>query len=133
MAKLVRWALVPMAVLSVWYTVLFLGMAGLSVVDAFCPPELVISGACTAAWHAPVVNALVLVCTAVAAVGIVIVPALVAPTHRLLVAGLAYGCGALFAVYAASGGTLWGPFFVAAIGGSGALWLASSWWRVDRR
>jgi len=114
----------------VWYTVLFLGLAGVSVIDSFCPPELVVSGACTAAWHAPAVDALVLLCTAIAAVGIVIVPALVAPSRRLLVAGLAYACGTAFAVYAASGGQLWGPFFVAGVSGSIAVWLASLRWRV---
>jgi len=85
--------------------------------------------ACMATWHGPAVDALILLCTAVAATGIVVVPALVAPSRRFLVAALEYAGGAAFAVYAASGGDLWGPFVVAAISGSAALGLAASRWR----
>jgi hypothetical protein len=130
MAKLVRWVLVPLSGVAVWYAVLLVGIAGFGLLDRFCPPELIVSGACTAGWHAPAVEALVLLCTAVVSAGIVVVPALVAPAGRFQVAVLAYGCGAVFALYAASGGSLWGPFFVSALSGSASLWLVAAKWRV---
>ena len=90
---------------------------------------MTVSGGCTARWHGPSVETLILFCTAVAAVGIVIVPALVAPSHRFHVALVSFVGGAAFAVYAASGGSVWAPFAVAAVNGAGALRLAASKWR----
>jgi hypothetical protein len=130
--NLMRWAGVPLSAIAVWYGVLVVGIAGISVLDRFCPPELMVSGACTASWHAPAVEALMLLCTAIVAAGIVIIPAYVAPAQRFLVAALAYGCGAVFALYAASDGSLWGPFFVAAFTGSASLWFVAARWRIRR-
>jgi hypothetical protein len=133
LTTLARWLLVPLSAIAVWYAVFLLGFAGIGLLDHFCPPDLVVSGACTASWHYPAVEVLILLCTALVSVGIVLVPALVAPAKRLHVAALAYGCGAAFAIYAASGGSLWGPFAAAALCGSGALWFAAARWRGPGR
>jgi hypothetical protein len=130
MTKLLRWTFVPLSGIAVWYAALLLGIAGYGLLDRLCPPALVVSGACTASWHGPASEALLLLCTALASAGIVLVPALVAPARRFRVAVLAFGCGAAFALYAASGGSLWGPFFVAGLAGSASLWLAASRWRA---
>jgi hypothetical protein len=130
--NLMRWALVPLSGIAVWHAVLVVGIASISFLDRFCPPELMVSGLCTAAWHAPAVEALILLCTAIVSAGIVIIPAYVAPAKRFRVAALAYGCGAVFALYGASDGDFWGPFFMAGLTGSASLWfIASS--RHDRR
>jgi len=72
-----------------------------------------------------------LLCTAAVSAGIVVIPALVAPSRRFRrVAILAFTCGAAFALYAASGGSLWGPFFVAVLTGSASLWFVGSKWRA---
>jgi len=42
----------------------------------------------------------------------------------------AFVCGAVFALYTASGGSLWGPFFVAAFSGAVSLWFVGSRWRA---
>ena len=98
--------------------------------DALCPRELVVSGACTATWYEPAFYALTVAFSALAAILIVFVPALVAPSHRFGVAILAFACGAAFATYfAALERSLWGPFVAASVGGSAALWLASTRWR----
>ena len=125
--------IVPLAGLGVWYAVLIWGMLAVTVLDSMCPPELMISGGCTASWHAPAVEALVLLCTGAVAAGIVILPALVAPSHRLQVACLAFALGAAFALLAASGGSLWGPFTIAALSGSAALWFVASSERRGRQ
>jgi hypothetical protein len=132
MRQLVRWVFVPLSGIAVWYAVLLLGIAGVGLLDRFCPPELMVSGACTASWHAPAVDALIFLCTAVVSAGIVLVPAFLAPSYRFQVAALAFAGGAAFALYAASGGSLWGPFFVSTLAGSASLWLAASKWRRPR-
>jgi len=124
--RVLRWALVPVSALAVWYAVLLIGIGAVSVLDAMCPPELVVSGACTAPWHGPAVEALFVVCAALAALGIVTVTALVAPTHKRAVASAAFACGAAFAVYVARAGDLWAPFLAAALGGAVGLWIRSA-------
>lgn len=124
--NVMRWALVPLSAIAVWHAVLLVGIAGISLLDRFCPPELMVSGACTATWHAPAVEALMILCTAIVSAGIVVIPAYVAPAKRFHVAALAFGCGAVFALYGASGGDLWGPFFVAGLTGAGSLWFVAS-------
>lgn len=128
--NLMRWALVPLSGIVVWHAVLLAGIAGISLLDRFCPPELMVSGVCTATWHAPAVEGLILLCTAIVSAGIVVIPAYVAPAKRPLVAALAFGCGAVFALYGASGGYLWAPFFVAGLTGSASLWFVASKWRI---
>jgi hypothetical protein len=128
--NLVRWALVPLSAIAVWYAVLVMGIVGISLLDRFCPPELMVSGACTASWHAPAVDALVLLCTAAVSAGIVVIPTYVAPAKPFLVAALAFACGAAFALYAVSDGDLWGPFFVAGLTGCASLWFVAWRWRI---
>src|SRR5262245_23856301 len=110
--RILRWLTVPLAGIAVWYVTLLVGFGAVSVLDALCPPQLVVSGLCTASWYEPAFEALLLVCTALVAAGVVLVPALVAPAHRFRVAMIGYGCGATFALYAASGGSMWGALLV---------------------
>jgi hypothetical protein len=130
MVTILRWLTVPLAGVAVWYTTLLLGFGAVSVLDSFCPPELVVSGMCTAPWHEPAVEALVLVFTALVAAGVVLVPAVMAPAHRYRVATIGYGCGAAFALYVASAGSMWRPVLVSAVSGSAALALAAWKWRA---
>ena len=121
-----RWFFVPISAVAVWYTVIFLGIGGIGVLDWMCPPDRMVSDVCTADWHAPAVDAWMLVCVAIAATGIVLVPSRMAPSHRFRVAAAAYATGAAFATWAAQHGTLWAPFCVAGVSGGAALWLV---WR----
>jgi hypothetical protein len=89
MTKLLRWTFVPLSGIAVWYAALLLGIAGYGLLDRLCPPALVVSGACTASWHGPASEALLLLCTALASAGIVLVPALVAPARRFRVSAAA--------------------------------------------
>lgn len=126
MTNLVRWALVPLSAIAVWFAMVWVGIAGYDMLDRFCPPDLVVSGMCTATWHGPAVEVLILLCTAAVSAGIVIVPALVAPAARSRVAFFAFACGAVYALYVASGGSMWGPFFVSGLSGSAGLWFIVS-------
>jgi len=113
---------VPLSALAVWFGVALLGLAAYNLLDSLCPPELMVSGACTAPWYASAVEGVILLCTGLAAAGIVIIPALVAPAWRVEVSTFAFACGALFAIYAALDASLWLAFVVAAIAGSISLW-----------
>lgn len=130
MSRAIRWILVPFSTVVVWSGAVWLGFKALNVLDSFCPPKLVESGACVAPWHEPSVEALVFVFAAVAAFAIVGVSALVAPAHKLRVAALTFAGGAIFALHVVLAAEMYGPFLTAAAGGSVALWLINA--RDDR-
>jgi hypothetical protein len=123
--NLLRWILVIPAAISAWFGVLLLGLIAMGVLDMFCPPELVVSGSCTAAWHESAMDALIVMFAGMSAVAVVIAPAIVAPMKRNQVATLAFVIGVLVA----TGMTLEDPSmmrepYVAAItGGLAALLL----------
>ena len=127
--RLGRWLLVPVAAFGIWSVALLSGIAAVGVLDALCPAEQMISGFCTAPWHATAVEGLIVAYAATTAFGIVVVCGFLAPANKFTVALIAFSCGAVFAVFAASEGTMWGPFIAAAAGGSVGLVLAASRWR----
>jgi hypothetical protein len=130
MTRILRWSGVPLAGLAVWYGTLLLGIASVDLLDALCPPELVVSGACTASWYDPAFYSLTSFFSGLVAIGIVLVPALIAPAFRFHIAVLAFSTGAAFAVYfTILDHSLWAPFVAAALGGSFGLWLAFVWWK----
>ena len=124
-----RWLLVPVAACGIWSVALRSGLAAVGVLDALCPAEEMISGFCTAPWHATSVDVLIVASAAATAFGIVVVCGFLAPANKFTVALIAFLCGAVFAAFAASEGTMWGPFIAAALGGSAGLVVAASRWR----
>ena len=128
-ARLGRWLLVPLAAAGIWAVALLSGLAAVGVLDALCPADAMISGFCAAPWYAPSVDALILADAAATAFAIVVVCGFVAPANKFTVALSAFLRGAVFAAFAASEGSMWGPFLAAAAGGSAGLVLAASRWR----
>jgi hypothetical protein len=126
MPEAMRWLLAPIAAAAVWCGVIACGLLASNLLDWLCPPELVVSGACTAPWHPPAFEALVLCCVALLALGVVLVPAAVAPRGGLGVAIAAYAWGAVYAGYVASRGGMWDLVAASAISGSLALGWAWS-------
>jgi hypothetical protein len=112
-----RWILVPVTAFSVWAALLLTGLMGVDVLDSLCPPDLMISGLCTAWWHRPAITGLEMICAGLAAAGFVALPARVAPAHRVNVALVCFVLGALFTVELASSGQMWAPSAVAALVG----------------
>lgn len=92
-----RWSGVVPAVVLTWYAAFVLGLLLLSALDSFCPPELVVSGHCTADWHPAATRAVFVLCAGLAAFSVVVGAAWVAPSHRLLVASTAFGIGLVLA------------------------------------
>ena len=116
-----RWGLVPVTAFAVWFATLLIGIAGSGLLDSLCPPDLMISGVCTAPWHRPATAALEMVCAALAAVGFIALPAMVAPAHHTLVAVGCFVVGGLLTIELAIAGALWAPSAAAAVVGVATL------------
>jgi hypothetical protein len=113
----VRWALVPVTAFAVWVGTLLIGIGGSSLLDSLCPPDLMISGVCTAPWHEPAMTGLEMLCAAIAAVGFIALPVKVAPAYPVHVAVACFVVGGLLTIELAISGALWAPSAVAAIAG----------------
>ncbi|MBC8021916.1 MAG: hypothetical protein H7Y14_02280 [Burkholderiales bacterium] len=93
-----RWlAVVPSAGI-VYVGVAFIGFALLATAQTFCPPKDVVSGNCAAPWWRHVELAIVCFSAALAAFLMVVAPALVAPSQRVLVSRGVFVFGAVIAV-----------------------------------
>ncbi len=121
--RTIRWLVVPLSAVAVWTAALLLGLAGITVLDSLCPPDLMVSGLCTASWHAPAVKGLEMICAAFAAAGVVAVPTVIAPHHRVQVAAVCLVGGAMFALFFAIAAHAWADLAAAAISGCTAFYL----------
>ena len=117
-AATLRWIAIVPAVLLAWAAAFVIGIGLLEVADRFCPPDAMISGACTASWYAPTEQAIMAVSTALAAFFIVGVSAWLAPAHRLRVALVIYAGGVACAIYFALETGLWPCLVSAAAAGA---------------
>jgi hypothetical protein len=124
----VRWALVPVAAFAVWVGALLLGIGGASLLDSLCPPDLMVSGICTAPWHQPAMTALEMLCAAIAAVGFIVLPAAVAPAYHVRVAVVCFVVGGWLTIELTIAGGLSAAPAVAAIAG-----VTTLWWEVSSR
>jgi hypothetical protein len=113
----IRWALVPVTAFGVWVGTLLIGIGGSSLLDSLCPPDLMISGVCTAPWHRPAMAALEMVCAAIAAAGFIALPVRIAPAFHVAVAVACFIVGGLLTIELAIAGGLWAPAAIAAIVG----------------
>jgi hypothetical protein len=105
-----RWAAVLPAALVAWHLALVMGLAALSVLERLCPPELVISGLCTAAWFPLAEKAVLCFGTAVAAALVVASVAVVAPTRKAEAAYVSIAIGSAIALWLAMELDAWVEF-----------------------
>jgi len=96
--RVLRFTLAPIVAVVGWFVVLFLGLAAVGVLDSFCPPEEMVSGSCQADWYGPAVDALIVAFSGLSAVVVVLAPTLMAPSRKIAVAAVAFGCGAAVAL-----------------------------------
>jgi len=118
MMPVVRWLLVPLTALAVWVGTLLIGIGASSLLDSLCPPELMVSGLCTAPWHRPAMAAVEMICAGIAAAGFIALPVRVAPAYRTQVAVACFVAGGLFTIQLAIAGAMWAPAVVAAAVGA---------------
>jgi len=95
----VRWILVIPAAIAGWYLAFILGMLSVVALDALCPPEMMISGACMASWYPPAVDLLIIISTGLSAVLAIVGAYMVTPEaqRKMAIAYTTYSVGALTA------------------------------------
>lgn len=104
-------------------------LAFLGIADRFCPPELLMSGTCTASWYRTAESAALCSGAALGAFAAVALPTFVAPAHKARVAAMAFCMGAVYALWfaVAAGGSAWPPAASALAAGMAAVgWVLAS-------
>lgn len=119
--NIIRWILVIPSAFVGWYVAVYIGLVFYSLVDSFCPPELIESGICVAPWSKPVKDGIIVFGACLSAVLVLLFSVFIAPTKRLLAAKVIYFGGVLFALYAVYETSAWGAFIGSII--SGTLFL----------
>jgi hypothetical protein len=90
LGPLLRWLLVPVAAAMVLAGVAATARWAVTVADGQCPVDSMVAGACVEPWHTGVVEASVYVGVVLAALGLVVVPTLIAPALKRTVAVLGF-------------------------------------------
>jgi MFS family permease len=107
MGSVLRWIRVPLGALGGWYAALLVGLFLHKLVSGFCPSDMIVSGACTAPWFAVTERIITGFGAGLAAVLVVTLAALSAPSHRVAVARIAFVLGAVAAIAMAVTGGAW--------------------------
>ncbi len=123
--RILRWLLIVPAVFIGWYAGLLSGITVYKINEWLCPAEYIVSGMCYAPWSSYIHEFAVIFGAMVAASLIVALPAVIAPSHRRIVASVAYTLGLMYAVYFIVGGgsEMWIPAAAAISAGGAMLWL----------
>src|SRR4051812_36517931 len=97
--QILRWILtIPAAILG-WYLGIFAAVFVYYIDIWTCPDEYMVSGSCMAPWSSFLSVTTEAFGAATAAAAIVLLPTLVAPAYRWIVACMAFVCGLLLALY----------------------------------
>lgn len=96
--NVLRWICVIPAAYLGYYLAMIGGMAALALAESFCPPEMVVSGMCTAEYMRRTEKILFLLFPGIAAVLVVLLPVLVAPTRKIAVACVFLAAGSVIAM-----------------------------------
>ena len=99
--EVLRWVLIVPSAIFVWYVCLILGLFSLPILDYFCPPELIVSGACFAEWHQTAENIFIAFFASLSAVLIVTSSVSLAPYKKKEVAIISFLIGFIVAIYMA--------------------------------
>jgi hypothetical protein len=94
-----RWLLVPVAAAGVVAAVIAGARWAVSLADRRCPVSSMVGGACVEPWHTSAVEAAIYAAVGLATLGIVVLPALIAPQLKRSVAVV--GFAAVLAMAAA--------------------------------
>ena len=105
--NLLRWILLLPSAYIAWVVALLVGFVYVRFLDWICPPELVVSGACTASWHRAAIDAGIVASAGFAAGLVMLTVILIAPSNRRLVAAFAFGIGSTVAIYMAYASDSW--------------------------
>lgn len=118
---LVRWIFAIPGAVAGWYigVVVALGIRQLG--ERLCPAEHLVSDLCHAPWSSFVTDFALVTGSLICGSLVVLLPALIAPSHRHRVAQLAYAVGLASSAYWLFHG-FWLPVASAALAGGATLW-----------
>jgi hypothetical protein len=105
--KTLRWILMPVACVTVWFLAMVIGIIMLEIAESLCPDDQMVSGLCDAPWWGPVEKGVFCFSTGLSAVLVVLAGFFVAPAARVIVAWIAFGAGSIVALWMAAGGSVW--------------------------
>jgi len=121
-----RWiGTVPVLYLG-WQIGILFGYFVVMIGEVTCPAEHVVSNHCFAPWTDLVFRCATVIGSMVAASLVVWLPAVVAPSHKHLVAVSAFVLGVTVAISLALALEAWLPFWSAVATGAVAVWLVMS-------
>lgn len=134
LARALRWLLVPISAAAVVAGTIIAGRWAVAIAAGRCAPQNMVGGACVEPWHTSVVETVVYTGVVLAAAGIVVLPAAIAPEFKRTTGAVTFvlGVGGLLAVHVAASNLMgWSelmlPLLLAAATGAAALWWAFSW------
>lgn len=124
--RIIRWLLVPVSATAVVVLAIFGSRWAVTVIDSRCPVDRMVGGACVEPWHTSAVEAAIYAGVGLGALGLTLVPALVAPSLKrtVAVAGFLLGVGAAATLYlTTSWSVLLPPLALAAASGALGVWI----------
>ena len=131
--RALRWILLPIVCIAAWLAALFAGILAHSIAESFCPAEQMISGMCVAPWFETLHTWLIRFFSAFAAALVISSAYFIAPAARPLVAWIAFGAGAAYALWLAVVASAWGEFVAAGAGGLATVLLLTRRWNSSNR
>ena len=131
--RVVRWILLPVVCIAAWIGALFAGIVAHSIAESFCPADQMVSGMCVAPWFETLDTWLIRFFSAFAAALIIASCYFTAPAVRAIVAWVAFGAGAAYALWIAVETSAWGEFVAAGVGGLAAVLLLTRGEKIFRR
>ena len=132
-----RWLLVPVSAALVVAVVIYAGIFAVDIADQNCAADSFAASSCVASWHTTALETIIYAGVVLTAIGLVLVPSLIAPKLKVTVAVmgflLAVGPLAAAAILSASlpvpiivPGDATVPLIAAAVaGGLGLFWVRS--------
>lgn len=117
-----RWLLIAPSAIVGWYIGVFTTIGIYQVNDWLCPAKYIVSGMCYAPWASLVHKFAIAFGSIFAATLVVLLPTVIAPDHRRIVANIVYVMGLLGSGYWLIHGQ-WVPVVWAVLGGGITLWL----------
>ncbi len=106
-ATILRWVLLVPAVLLTFYFWVATAVGSYLIAEQFCPDELIVSSTCYASYMYTLKETLLLVFPSIAAGCMVLVAAMVAPSHKIYAALATFVLGSFFALFQAFSAGYW--------------------------
>ncbi|WMW80744.1 hypothetical protein RF679_00350 [Undibacterium cyanobacteriorum] len=127
---ILRWCLVPIAMLGSWYAGLILGMGLYGLFDHFCPSSERVSGMCYASWFPLAEQTSFCVGAGTVALLMVLSASYAAPVRKPFVVWSVFFVGCAAALYFAFAASAWRESLTAIFVGFVSAWILSRRWQA---